>query len=155
MKNYKNTRYSVTENGEVYSNGVKLNPPKYPHGYIVQKIYDKGKYIRIGVHRMVAECYIDNPHNKKMVNHKDGNKANNHVSNLEWVTSHENHIHASLTGLKAKGESHGFSKLKNEQVVRIKEMLSMKVSQRKIANLFNVCQATIKDINVKRTWAHI
>ena len=52
------------------------------------------------IHRLVAENFIPNPENKKEVNHIDGNKHNNHVSNLEWVTTSENRLHAFRTGLQ-------------------------------------------------------
>ncbi len=54
------------------------------------------------IHRLIADTFIDNddPDNKKMVNHKDGNKLNNHVSNLEWTTAGENNLHAIKTGLR-------------------------------------------------------
>ena len=56
------------------------------------------------IHRMVAEAFLLNPHKKAEVNHKDGNRSNNHVSNLEWVTSSENTKHAVYKGtLKAWG----------------------------------------------------
>lgn len=52
------------------------------------------------VHRIVAKAFIPNPMQKRTVNHKDGNKLNNHVSNLEWATHSENNRHAVVMGLR-------------------------------------------------------
>lgn len=65
-------------------------------GYIVASIQNK-KY---KIHRLVAAAYIPNPENKPQVNHKDLNKQNNNVANLEWVTNSENSQHASQNGAK-------------------------------------------------------
>src|SRR5690349_18700009 len=68
-----------------FRNNIQLS-----HGYVVVSIRNK----RRTLHRVVAEAFIPNPLKKKTVNHKDGNKANNHVDNLEWATQSENVIHA-------------------------------------------------------------
>lgn len=91
--------YSVDLNGNVYSNRSgklkKLTPSKQSSGYITVTISGKTKY----VHRLVAQTFIPNPENKPEVNHLDGDKSNNAVSNLEWVTPSENVRHAVDTGL--------------------------------------------------------
>lgn len=61
------------------------------------------RYVRY-VHRLVAECYVPNPANAPEINHKNGDKSNNHKENLEWCTRGENVHHAYSTGLRATTE---------------------------------------------------
>lgn len=61
---------------------------------------DNGTFITIGIHRLIAMTFIPNPENKKEVNHIDGDKLNNSVKNLEWVTPSENMEHALHNGLR-------------------------------------------------------
>lgn len=67
--------------------------------YMVRIINDAGKTCKKYIHRLMAELFLCNPDNKKQVNHIDGNKHNNDLSNLEWVTHQENAIHAVTKGL--------------------------------------------------------
>jgi hypothetical protein len=77
---------------------MKLNFKK--NGYVYICLSDNNKKNHFRVHRVVAIAFISNPGNKSVVNHKDGDKANNKVENLEWVTSSENDIHAYKNGLR-------------------------------------------------------
>lgn len=68
-------------------------------GYLYVGLYKNGKTTTAKSHRLVALYFIPNPENKPQVNHKDGNKLNNNVENLEWCTAAENARHAVDTGL--------------------------------------------------------
>ena len=68
--------------------------------YYVDMKSDLGKKSHKNIHRLVAETFIENPFVKPCVNHIDGNKLNNHVDNLEWVTYSENDLHAFRIGLR-------------------------------------------------------
>ena len=84
--------YAVTESGEVYNTktGKKLKPIKHGRYWGVTLYDGKGGYKINSIHRIVAETYIPNPDNLPFVNHKDENKENNNVCNLEWCTTKYN-----------------------------------------------------------------
>jgi hypothetical protein len=82
-----------------YCGDYYLNPNDNGKGYWRIKLSYKSKSKRHMLHRLIAEAFIDNPENKPFVNHIDGNKKNNQLSNLEWVTRMENVIHAWENGL--------------------------------------------------------
>ena len=97
-------RYLVSNFGRVKSliTNKILNQYKDRYGYLRVILSLNGKQKIYLVHRLVAKAFIPNPENKLEVNHKDGNKENNHVDNLEWVTSKENVKHAYKMGLRDK-----------------------------------------------------
>lgn len=124
-------KYKVYEDGTVVSLGrigargyivkdrtLKTHPNS--NGYLRVSMNLTGKSKEYFVHRLVAQCFIENPEGKDKVNHKDGNKINNNAYNLEWVTSSENNKHAFKTGLKAPticcGADNWNTKLTDEDV---------------------------------------
>ena len=112
-------------------------------GYLFVTIKGKQK----PVHRYVAESFIENPQNKPEVNHKDGNKLNNSVENLEWVTSSENQKHAIENGLQPKTVSTYFGKLTKEQRDEIQEKWeSGAYKKRQLAEEYGVSYSCIQDM---------
>jgi len=90
--------YKVSTYGRVYSTKTLrvLKPLKHTNGYLQVQLGRGNRYL---VHRLVADAFLPNKHNKPFVNHIDGNKVNNCADNLEWTTQGENMQHASNTGL--------------------------------------------------------
>jgi hypothetical protein len=99
--------------------------------------------------------FIENPYNLPKVNHKDTNKRNNHMDNLEWCTQLYNVIHAKNSGLMTKGETAINSKLTNESVYDIKMLMLAGATNKELAELFGVHSGTINCIRTGRNWSHI
>jgi hypothetical protein len=97
--------YQISNRGKVKSfhrsvNGSIIKNHVDSGGYLFIQLKCKNKLTKhFSIHRLVALHFIENLNNKPQVNHKDGNKTNNHVDNLEWVTSKENIQHSIQTGL--------------------------------------------------------
>lgn len=128
------------------------------HGYIRICLHKDGKAYNVRVHRLVAKAFLPNLSNCSDVNHIDGNKKNNHVSNLEWITKSGNVQDAWEKGLIGKlstrFENHYNAKLKWIQVNKIRELHQTgKYSQRHLASMFDIkSHRTINNIINNRTW---
>lgn len=88
--------YTVDQQGNIYSKyrgGRILAKLKGSNGYEMVHLSSNGSAKKVPVHRIVAQAFIPNPDNKPQVNHIDGDKSNNKVSNLEWATASENSGH--------------------------------------------------------------
>lgn len=93
-----NPLYEVSTSGKVRrKNHIKA--PVYNKGYYKVDLYRNGHSVSRRIHRLVAKAFMPNPKNLPEVNHKDGNKLNNNVENLEWVTNSKNMKHAYRTGI--------------------------------------------------------
>lgn len=130
--------YQVSNQGNVRSldrfdgvhdrQGTIIKPSLKQNGYLQVGLRKHSVRKWFGVHRLVAIHFIENPDNKPQVNHVDGNKLNNTVENLEWVTEKENQNHAAKLGLRdnmPKGENHcnygkfGENSLSAKPVIRL------------------------------------
>lgn len=146
---------------------IKKNQILKNKGYNIIVLSKDNKKKTFLVHRLVALHFISNPDNKPQVNHIDGDKENNSVENLEFVTNQENRDHAIENGLvlteehrksisKAhRGVKNNKAKLNDEKIIIIKKLLNYKYSQRFIAKIFNVHQSIICDIKNNKTWKHV
>jgi len=94
--------YLIDCSGKVFSlkSNKYLKPGDNGRGYFKVNLWRNGRQYTITIHRLVAQAFLPNPDNKSFINHKDGNKLNNTVSNLEWVTPAENNQHAYDIGLR-------------------------------------------------------
>ena len=140
--------YIITKEGQIINGRTnrELKPQPNNKGYLRVTLCGK-KYF---VHKLVAEKYIPNPEHKEQVNHKDGDKTNNSVANLEWVTNQENRNHAVKNNLHLCGDKCPWAKLNSQQVIEIRE--NTQYSNEELAKIYNVSVTTITDVLNFRTW---
>ena len=149
--------YFVSPNGNIYNR----------HGNLMVGAVDRCGYRHTilnrknrNVHRVIAETFIPNPNNLPCVNHKDGNKLNNSIDNLEWCTHSENVFHAYQTGLEQRmcGEQHHAHKLTEDDVRYIRSVYNKRDKEFgavALAKKFNIDRTTIHDIVRGKTWRDI
>ena len=163
--------FSVSNKGNFYSKRTHKNLKQFerPNGYmtIATKIGGRdGETKCFKVHREVANSFLLEPseHQKQWadssyykrvyVNHIDGNKANNHVNNLEWCTGAENtaHYQEELGGKNKVKTKPDTAKLTDEQVIRVRELSKLKHSERKLAKIFGVSRSVIYNAKNGYSW---
>lgn len=135
------------------------------YSYIVLNYKKNRKHML--VHRLVVCEFLENKFNKKYVNHKDGNKINNDIKNLEWVTASENSSHAFRLGLRKPtlGLINGMAKFSENEILLIREMFENKqliedghsicINKKEVAKIFGTTHKYIDSILKRRVWKHI
>lgn len=152
--------YEVSDFGNVRAlkwNGLYRNLSQFnvSGGYKGVVFNVKGRSRIQLVHRLVAVAFIENYQCKPQVNHRDGNKKNNVADNLEWVTPRENTIHAVKNGMIPVGENDKKSKLKEWQVLEIKELAEFGVRHDLIAPFYDIHKSMVSAIKNGRKWKHL
>lgn len=135
-----------------------LRPPA-----IVATVFDKDGYLKVrmlrdghrhkrSLHRIVAVAFIPNPLDHDQVNHIDGDKKNNAVSNLEWCNCKENHAHRRHVLKKNIGSEHGVAKLLETDILEIRASAE---SSNVLGKRYGVSGANIRYIRRGVTWKHV
>jgi hypothetical protein len=154
--------YQVSSFGNVKSLGnkftrkerfLKLSPQS--KGYLTVVLQKNATRKMMLVHRLVAEHFISNTEYKPQVNHINGDKTDNVIENLEWVSHRENLDHAIKNNLTLKGEENRNSKLKDIDVVKIHSLLQKGVTTKELSESYNVSYSTIDGIRTNRYWKHL
>ncbi len=158
--------YQISNLGNVrsfkaVSKGGNLKPV-YRKGYLTVTLRKNGVSKIHSIHRLIATAFIPNPDNLPCVNHKDGNKLNNDLSNLEWCTYSHNNKHAYKTGLKnyafTGGENSANHKLTESEVKFIRENYKKNdaiYGGRALAKRFNVSDSCISSVMLGKSWGGV
>lgn len=155
--------YLVSNFGRVKSlkkgTEVILRPILDAKGYLRVNLYKDGIRHMLKIHRLVATTFIANPNGLPQVNHKDGNKENNHVDNLEWVTESQNSQHAFNNGLRdaPRGEQNGQHKLTQKDVDEIRKSYikgDLMFGGKALAKKYGVDPITISRIVNNQRWSY-
>lgn len=153
--------YKVSNYGLIFS--FKSNRLLKQSGNRYKKVclYKNGDHKHYSVHRLVAIEFIKNEHNKRCVNHKNGNKLDNRAENLEWCTYSENTNHALESGLISDEKNHGYRNGRSvaslSSVLTIREVYkhmpgTLVEKYDDLAEIFSLSRMTIFNIIKQNTW---
>lgn len=144
-------------------NGYKIYPTgaiMHPNGFFCRLSVNSKGYENVSingklhkVHRLVAEAFIPNPQGLPQVNHKDGNKLNNEVSNLEWATASQNTKHAYEMGLMNKQGTNNGRAILNDDIVR--HIRTSGMSAKQVAEEYGLEYTSAWKVVTGRTWKHV
>lgn len=135
--------------------GYVFQPKPKSNGYLsVDLTYGPGKKRSVLVSKLVAEAFLGPRPPGKEVNHKDLNRANNVVENLEYITHSENQLHSTRLTRARCGEKNGVAKLTEQDIQEIRS-LRKKVRQETVAQLYGIDQTTVSRIQLGGSWKHV
>jgi len=157
--------YEISNLGNVKSLAAKgsgkfkvdtvMKPFNNGRGYMYYSLNNGIKVKNFSGHRLVVEAFIEPNSDLPDINHKDGNKKNNVLANLERCNKKMNMVHASLTGLLKCGEESHLSKITESDIVKIKKLWGYNIEREIIAHVFNISYAQISRIVNNKNWKHL
>lgn len=140
--------YEISNLGNIKRNGRLLKLSAW-NQYKTIRLRTESNEKTVYIHRLVAMAFIPNPENKPMINHIDGNKLNNTVSNLEWCTRQENEIHAWKHGLKERIRETAKENLKIARMhVHTKKPVTQMTLDGKVIKLWDSASDVMKEIGI-------
>lgn len=134
---------------------VSMIPQKDRNGYLTILLTSKNRKCHKKVHALVLTAFLGPKPTGYQCAHLNGNKTDNRIKNLKWVTAKENWSHKRIHGTASIGSKHGRSILTEENVVSILYSYRKRSSLKSLSSRFGVSVATIKDVVYGRTWKHV
>jgi hypothetical protein len=153
VNNFGNVRSYHNFGYELKKEPRTMKPLKTRDGYLYLTLCKDTVHKNMKVHRIVAMAFIPNELEELQIDHINGIKTDNRVSNLEWVTPKENTLRSVRLGLKPRGEKHGNSKLTYSQVERIRDLYKTgQYSHRQIGKMFGISHSVAGKIIRNELW---
>lgn len=157
--------YIVSTDGKIYStknNGrgkyhKEISQRENADGYMMVTCGKNNHRRTERVHRIIAKAFIENPSGYLEVDHIDGNRKNNNVSNLRWISGFDNksNIPFEKRSISHRGEKNGRSRLTHNEVIEIRRLHDNGATTSDIAKLYGRGWSTIYNIITEQTWKHI
>lgn len=144
-------RTSFTRRSDVpyLKGGIRSTGYKYITFTVGNKTYQRA------LHRIIGECFIPNPERRPQINHIDGNKLNNAIHNLEWVTARGNLLHRSRILGKERGENHHAASLTEKQVLHVISLMREGYRNIDISRITGIYSRKVSLIRHRGIWAHL
>lgn len=153
---YARSRNGKTQKIVSYFNEKVIVPCVTKSGYLEVSPKKNGKRVKHLVHRLVGMAFVPGYREDLTINHINGNKLDNRVCNLEWVSLARNTQHQWEIGLvNLRGENQPGHKLTSKQVVYIRKLLAQGISAHTLSVIAGVCSSTIDLIRAGKRWAHV
>ena len=150
--------YQISNLGRVRrkDNFKVLKPLSISKGYKGVRLYEtKDKARTKKIHRLVAEYFIPNPLNLPQVNHKDGNKSNNRIDNLEWCSNEFNMNHAIMNKLIKLGEQRPCSKCTEKSLLLLQRLIECSFTIKQLSIIYCISKNSMKEIIRGKTYGHL